>query len=328
MDLTIFAQSIARIKALETKLLDRAKFETIIESKDFNDAIRILQDSLYAQYLSFDYEAGLVKALEDLYVEMRKLSPSKEVVDVLAARYDGHNIKTLIKAKFSNFDADRLLINIGTIPLDNLKIMLKEENFRDMNKTLRFYVEKAISEFKNTENPQDIDIVIDQGILKYMQEIAENSGLEYLKKIVKLIIDMTNIKAFIRIKVQDRERELFAKVYASGGNLDMDHFMNSFNDSLDSFANKIMHSEHFKWVKGAIEEYIKSGDIGSIEKYGDNYIIDIIKNSKFVSFGPDPLIAFLIAKENENRLLRIVLTGKKNNVSPDVIRERLRDVYV
>ncbi|MCX7904282.1 MAG: V-type ATP synthase subunit C [Caloramator sp.] len=328
MDLTYFAQSIARVKALETKMLDKAKFEALIEAKDFNEAVRMLQDTVYSNYDIRDFEVGLKKALEDLYSEMRKISPSKEVVDFLAARYDAHNIKTLIKAKFSSFEYERLLYNIGTIPLDSLKFMIKDENFRDLSPILRSCIEGAIGEYKANKNPQAIDITIDKGIIKYMFEIAEKSKLEYLLKIIKIMIDMTNIKAFIRIRVQDRERELFRKVFIEGGNIDIDHFLNSFNDSLDSFANKIMHTEHFKWVKGGLEEYLKTNDLGSLEKYGDNYLIDFIKNSKFVSFGPDPLIAYIIAKENEIRLLRIVLTGKKNNVAPDVIRERLRDIYV
>ncbi|SEF72268.1 V/A-type H+-transporting ATPase subunit C [Caloramator fervidus] len=328
MDLTYFSQSIARVKAMENKMLDKAKFEALIEAKDFDEAVRMLQDTVYSNYNIRNFEEGLKKALEDLYFEMYKIVPNKSVVDVLAARYDGHNIKTLIKSKFSNFEFEKVLFEIGTVPLDVLKISIKEENFRDINPILRSYIERALEDFKSNKNPQNIDLIIDKGILKYMLSIAEDSKLEYLVKLVKLIIDMTNIKAFVRIKVQERDREFFKKAFIEDGNIDLDHFLNSFNDSLDSFANKIMHTEHFKWVKGGLEEYIKKHDLGSLEKYGDNYIMDFIKNSKFISFGPDPLIAYIIARENEIRLLRIVLTGKKNGVAPDVIRERLRDTYV
>jgi V/A-type H+-transporting ATPase subunit C len=35
-----------------------------------------------------------------------------------------------------------------------------------------------------------------------------------------------------------------------------------------------------------------------------------------------------LAKENEIRIIRIIMVGKINNMPTDSIRERLRDVYV
>lgn len=329
MDNTIFAQSIARIRSLETKMIDKAKIEAMVESRDFNDCLRFLQDTQYGSYITAsNYEEGLKSATIDIYKEMYKICPLREVVDILALRYDSHNIKSLIKGKLAGIDTLYLTVDAGTIPVDRLNIMVKEENFRDMPKTLRYYVEKAFENYKNSQDPQDIDITIDKGIYEYMLEIAESSKMEYLLDIVKLMIDTINIKSFIRINIQERGRDFMQKVLLPKGNLDKDLFLNNITDSLESFANKIMHTDYFKWVKEGLGEYIKKGDLGSIEKYGDNYIIDYLKKAKLVSFGPDPIIAYILARENEIRAIRIILTGKRNDVSPDIIRERLRDVYV
>jgi len=47
-----------------------------------------------------------------------------------------------------------------------------------------------------------------------------------------------------------------------------------------------------------------------------------------VTFGPEPLFSYLVAKEMEIKILRIIMVSKMNNISPDAIRERLRDLYV
>lgn len=329
MDNTIYAQSIARIRFLETKMIDKSRMEMLVEAKGFSDCIRILQDSPYSDYVTMpSYEEGLKKSLEDFYKEMRKISPIQEIIDFLAVRYDSHNIKSLIKGKFSNIDVSRLLIDAGTIPADKLSIMIKEENFMDMPKTLRFYTEKAIENYKNFSDPQHIDLTIDNGAFSYMQEIAKKSEADYNVEIAKLLIDISNIKSFIRVKVQNKSRDFFQDVYIKGGNLDLDIFTNNINDSLENFSNRIMHTKYFNWVKGGVESYIKNGDLGSIEKYGDNFVIDYLKRAKLVSFGPEPIIAYILAKENEIRSLRIILTGKRNSVAPESIKERLRDVYV
>jgi V/A-type H+-transporting ATPase subunit C len=77
-----------------------------------------------------------------------------------------------------------------------------------------------------------------------------------------------------------------------------------------------------------MDEFAKNRDPGIIERHGDNFLISSLWKSKLVSFGPEPLVTYIIARENEIRALRIILTGKKNRVLPDNIRERLRDVYV
>ena len=53
-----------------------------------------------------------------------------------------------------------------------------------------------------------------------------------------------------------------------------------------------------------------------------------IGRTRYVSFGIEPLVAYLIARENEVKLVRIVLTGKKIGLPPEEIKERLREMYV
>jgi len=60
----------------------------------------------------------------------------------------------------------------------------------------------------------------------------------------------------------------------------------------------------------------------------DNYIIELNKQSKYVHFGPEPIFSYIVAKETEIKVLRIIMVSKLNNIPPDRIRERLRDLYV
>ncbi|MDK2799758.1 MAG: V/A-type H+/Na+-transporting ATPase subunit [Clostridiales bacterium] len=47
-----------------------------------------------------------------------------------------------------------------------------------------------------------------------------------------------------------------------------------------------------------------------------------------MAFGIEPLVAYLMAKENEIKIVRIIMVGKINNISNEIIRERLREAYV
>ena len=41
-----------------------------------------------------------------------------------------------------------------------------------------------------------------------------------------------------------------------------------------------------------------------------------------------PLAAYILARENEIKSVRIILSGKINNLSDDSLRERVREMYV
>jgi V/A-type H+-transporting ATPase subunit C len=56
-----------------------------------------------------------------------------------------------------------------------------------------------------------------------------------------------------------------------------------------------------------------------LEKLSDNYIMAYVRKALFTAFGLEPLIGYLIAKENEIKNLRIIMVGKINGISNDII---------
>ena len=51
--------------------------------------------------------------------------------------------------------------------------------------------------------------------------------------------------------------------------------------------------------------------------------MELNKPSKYVNFGPEPIFSYIIAKETEVKILRIIMVSKLNRLSPEDIRERL-----
>ena len=80
-------------------------------------------------------------------------------------------------------------------------------------------------------------------------------------------------------------------------------------------------------MKG-LESFRATNRLSDLEKYMDNYLVEINKPSKYVNFGPEPIFSYLVAKEAEIKTLRIIMVSKLNKLSPDATRERVRDLYV
>lgn len=329
MDYAIFAQCFGRIRAMETKLLGKSKIGTMVEAADYSDCIRLLQDTKYGQYLSTpSYEEWLRSAIEDLYAQMYKIVPVRDVVDILAVKYDIHNIKSLIKGRISGSDVSKMLIDAGTMHRDKLYEIFAEKDLKGMPETLKYSSGKAFEDYKISENPQDIDIEMDRGMFKYMNETADKSRMDFLIDFVKFTIDTTNIKTFIRIKAQEKNMETLQKALIPGGKLGIGIFEELLSEPIDKFSEKLLYTEYCKWAGQSLGELMRSGDISSIEKFGDNSILEYVKKAKLASMGPEPVVAYIVACENEIKILRIILTGKRNLVSPESIMERLRDTYV
>ena len=66
----------------------------------------------------------------------------------------------------------------------------------------------------------------------------------------------------------------------------------------------------------------------AFERWCDNRLIETIRPQKMNSVSLGPVVAYYLARENEIKMARILLTAKANGFSEDSIRERVREMYV
>ncbi|GAI62431.1 unnamed protein product, partial [marine sediment metagenome] len=64
--------------------------------------------------------------------------------------------------------------------------------------------------------------------------------------------------------------------------------------------------DYYGIVKDGIENWKKSGSFSFLEKLFDDYLLNFVKKAKYISFGIEPLIGYLVAKEMEVKNLRTV----------------------
>lgn len=57
-------------------------------------------------------------------------------------------------------------------------------------------------------------------------------------------------------------------------------------------------------------------------------LTDKIKPQKWEPFSIGPLAAYIIARDNEIKAVRLILSAKLNALDSEAIKERLRDMYV
>ena len=333
MDIMKFTQAVSRIWVLETRLLDKAKIDRMIEATSATEVLRILNETEYANVSTNvkrpeDYEEILTSELSRVYNLVYEISPVKEVVKVMSLKYDYHNIKVILKEKVLGKDFTHMLIKLGSLDIQDIRNKVNSDNYKSLNGNLGKAVAEALKAFEDTKDPQKIDIIIDKYMFIELVEIKNSLNYKFIDNLVKAMIDSTNIRTLLRIKKQNKGKDFAEEVIANGGAIDKSKLINLLNESPENIMSKLQSTIYSNLVKEGFEGYIETNSANLLEKLSDNYIMALMKDSKLVTFGPERILSYIYAKETEIKIIRIIMVGKLNNIAEEVIIERLRDIYV
>lgn len=331
MDREKFIRPSITTRVYEKNLLTSENLKRLIDTDDLKEALTSLNDTKYGQYLQKldrpeDYEKVLSKMLLNSYKDMIKISPDKNLVKYLEEKYNFHNLKVLVKELIQDEDYKSIYIDIGKIDLVNIKRNLKED-IKTKDEYLA-YAKKALDIYKENKDPQDIDLSLDKDFYEKLLEDAKKLDYESLIRFTKERIDLTNLKALLRIKGQGQSIDLLEKALIDGGNIEKNLFRDSLNAEKSSYPNLFFKEKIYPQVKEALEESDLNKTMQKIEKIIDNHLMNFAKESKKVSYGPEVIMGYLISREMEVKNLRIILTAKLNSLSREFMEERLRDLYV
>lgn len=333
MDRMDFVQGVTRTRVLEKKLLSRAQIDRMVDAKDIDEVFKILGETEYSTGVASisrpeEYDNVLSNELQRVYKLMREISKDKVIVDLLTLKYDYHNLKVFVKEMALNQDLSSLYIPIGTVDFNKLKADYQAGNYKFIEKKFKEAIDIVNKDYEETKDPQRIDLILDKLYFSHLYEMAKNTDVELFIEYVEDLIDFTNLKTLIRLKKQDKDPKFVEDVLLPNGKIDKKDIVSSLNDSIDVIISKFKNYRISAGLKKGLESYQETNRLSDLEKNMDDYLMSLNKPSKNVVFGPEPLFSYLIAKETEIKVLRIIMVSKLNNLSPEAIRERLRDLYV
>ena len=80
-------------------------------------------------------------------------------------------------------------------------------------------------------------------------------------------------------------------------------------------------------VVKSLEEYQVEGSLTMLDVEGARLLIDHLAGAKYITFGPEPILAYLAIRLFEINLLRLVCVSKKNNLPVENLRKRVMTYY-
>lgn len=325
-----FTFACARVRANERNLIGKEKMNAMIDAKTMEDACKTLQEAGYGDgdvILPGSYERVLDAETTKVYEFIRSIVGDAEVMKIFRYPFDYHNIKTLLKAEVLGTSGREILMSGGMLAPDVMAMLVKERSYMSLTPHMRIAIEDSVDTHARTKDPQVIDLICDRQCYEDISEAAKASGSSFVEGYVRLLIDTINLKTFARAKQMHQPWSFFGSVFLPGGDIGEKVFVAGYEETLQQFAARLTPYALFSAAEGGSAELKETGSFTSLEKLCDDALVRYVKDAKYIAFGVEPLVAYVVAKQMEIKSVRIILAGKKAGISGQLLRERLRETY-
>ena len=241
---------------------------------------------------------------------------------MLIIKNDFQNLKAIIKSEVINDDASKYFVSPCVYDPEKMLEAIKERRFADLPELMRETAKKAFDAITKTGNGQYCDIITDVGTLEAILSYAENEEDETLKKYAYEMCTACDLKTAYRC-IKTKKNESFVKNAICGSPmLSKDGLVSAVMSGENDFS-EYLNSNGLSKYAAAFEK-----GTSAFEKLCDDELIKTMKQAKMTVFGISPLAGYYVANETEIKCLRIILSAKLSEASDEVIRERMRELYV
>lgn len=198
---------------------------------------------------------------------------------------------------------------------------------------LRRAASRAVADYRAGGGPEGIDQAVDGVYQEYLLALTGLPGAEFLRGWVERWTDLVNLRTALRFALAGRSASDLRRGLLPGGTLTPDRLIDVFSGTaetqarLEGLAALAGRTPYAGVVGEGLRRFAAEGLLAGFERAADLHLLAYLREAKRFSTGLAPVWAYLMAKEQEVRLLRLILVGKSAGLSPDELRERMSDVY-
>lgn len=316
-----YGYAVGRVRVLEGRMLSGGTYERLLDAPTFFEQKRVLSDSPYGRFLEEtetveDIERGLDRALDDLYGFLITANLPLPVIRFFRVRYDYANLEARLKAELLGVPLDDLLVGLGTVPIDVIK-----GSAAQLPVFLRG-IYAALSAEDRAVTEEQITSAVDRALFEDLRAAASASKSRFLMGLAALSVDLANVKALLRTRTKGWRAPQAEALLLSGGTLSAVELMKLYPSALPEIAEALSKRGPFKGVSA--ERIV---DLGSYDVLADDLVVRYLKRARMVATGPEPVIGYVMARQAEVMMLRMLLIGRVSGVPTEVLRSRLRERY-
>lgn len=320
---TEFAYGVAHIRAHELSLLTNDNLESMISASNLNEAIRVLGDKGWNAE-SEDFSSMLLEESEKNWNLLCECLLEEHLLDCLIIENDFHNLKTAIKTVFTGEDPQRYFVFPCVYDTQKIKEAIEKKDFSSLPECMAETAQKAYDVLTRLGSGQMADIIIDKQTMAVKLQMAEKSDSALLKNAVAMNVAAANIKIALRCIKTGKSIDFMKKAMSDECPIiDIETLQKKALKGEDAVTSYLEGIKEFSQAASFLKE---SSTL--FEKCLDDAIMEKVKDAKYTAFGVEPIFAYYMAREAEIKNVRVILSLKRNGISSEEIRKRVREAYV
>lgn len=317
-----------RITYLETKLLTPHQVERLIEAGSLEEALRSLAETEYGRVFEevpeeeVVVERNLMGHLKEVLDSLEKDCPNRELFYYFRLKYDFQNLKTALKLRLVG-EAGGTFSLLGNYRAEELSSLVLEGRYQELPEPCRGAIVDAVAKYEETENPQQIDILLDRAYFTELLNVSRGQKRDFMISFTTTLIDLANLKMFLRARILQKTRGFLEGSFIDGGQVEKEELMSLFNEGDETVVEHFRGAEYYHLVRGGFER-----GLNFLEVIINDFVSKKIGEFKYLIIGPEPVLRYLLLKENEVRMVKLILLGKIWSIPKDRLRAQLREMYV
>lgn len=318
-----YTYAVARIRALEVSLFSNSMIDQLMACAGYEQCLQFLVEKGWGNNeTSVNEEAMLKREEEKIWEVVRELSIEMEKFAVLSYPKLFHNLKAAIKEVCTEETNRNIFYDDVAIPGKEMLGIIKEKEFGRLPQIMQAAAAEAYDTLLHTRDGQLCDIIIDQAALKAIYQAGKEATDDIIRDYAESTVGVANIKIAVRAQKTAKSVDFMKRAMAECDSISVDQLSKAALNGMDAIRDYLQGTAYAEGAEALAESP------SAFERWCDNRIIQTISPQKYEAFTIGPVVAYVIARQNEIKTVRIILSGKQNDLAEDSIRERVREMYV
>ncbi len=321
----------ARLRYLEKSLLPDSVITAIFDATKVEQINALLEERGFK--IESSAEEALRKDLVEKYDLASSLVPDKEFMEALLLVRDYQNLKVLIKsllaAKESTSDLSLDKDNVLTpsnYSLEDIHLALRDKKLEKENPVFHRLIEEALEIYRKNHDSGEMDSFIDKEYFSLLSAYDKALDNPFFHRYVTYRADSTNLLILLRLKAMQADPALFDNLYVSGGAVSLAQMQKLYNADPANFE-KIYKGSDCQALASYAGLYGRGNTALEFGRKADDILIGILRTTRGILYGPEVVMAFLLANELQVKNINIALTCVRNDVPKTLAREMKRESF-
>jgi V/A-type H+-transporting ATPase subunit C len=324
---TSYIYSASRLNTLATFLLSKTDIERLMVAAPGVELQSALKETYLAPYILKATEDTIPSAIEQTLIEAKQLihriAPKGNMFRVLWVQYDIHNLRVFIKAQAKGLSFEECSAFTSARGIYDPAVLFEYSQKGELNR-LRSQWQEAFAtavRLVTAGELDKVDGVLDQAFFSAIKSIADGESDPFLKKYVRGVIDIYNLKS--RLRAVTYPQVNFTPVFITGGT-----FAQSEIDSKEQVFAALEKLGGQGFWRTAVEYYQETANTTRIDARADEYILTLAKESSFDMFSSASIVLYYLQCRQSAANVRTIVVGKNSGIKEEDIRANLRMAYV